>query len=52
MACMIEKTEKVPFIEMLEMSFDSQLSDKECEAFNVSYEEFIDIALRPYSSTP
>ena len=43
MVCMIEKTEKVPFIEMLEMSFDSQLSDKECEAFNVAYEEFIDM---------
>lgn len=43
MACMMEKTEKVPFIEMLETSFDSQLSDAECEAFNVAYEEYIDM---------
>ena len=40
---MMEKTEKVPFIEMLETSFDSQLSDAECEAFNVAYEEYIDM---------
>ena len=39
----MEKTEKVPFIEMLETSFDSQLSDAECEAFNVAYEEYIDM---------